>query len=118
MEVNEYQDIIKKTAVYPKEMGVSYSTMGLAGEVGEICEKIKKLYRDNGLFGKSPKQLDNFEEIRMSVCKELGDSVWYITDIASHFDISLSEVLETNYEKLIKRRETNTLHGSGDNREE
>ena len=53
-----------------------------------------------------------------SVGKELGDVLWYITAMASELGLTLEEIMETNYNKLIKRRETNTLQGSGDNREE
>ncbi len=110
MDVKEYQEIIKKTAVFPKEIGVPYCTMGLCGEAGEVAEKVKKLYRDReGLV--TP-------EFRKDIKKELGDVVWYVTALANEFNLTLEEILEANYNKLIARRETNTLHGSGDNREE
>ena len=42
MDVKEYQEIIKKTAVFPKEIGLTYCTMGLCGEAGEVANKVKK----------------------------------------------------------------------------
>lgn len=109
MSIKEYQDIIKKTAIYPKEIGIMYCTMGLCGETGEVAEKVKKLYRDNnGVI--TP-------DFKHAIKKELGDVVWYVTAMAEEFDLSLEEILEANYSKLIARRETNTLHGSGDDRE-
>jgi NTP pyrophosphatase (non-canonical NTP hydrolase) len=110
MEIKEYQEIIKKTAVYPKNKALEYCTMGLCGESGEVAEKMKKLFRDqNG------KVTDQFKK---DVKKELGDVIWYVTALSNELGFSLEEVLDANYEKLIKRRQTNTLHGNGDDREE
>ncbi len=119
MDNKKYQEIIEKTAIFPKSIGVAYCAMGLAGEAGEVADKIKKLYRDKELF-----KLDEvgktilFEENKRDIAKELGDVIWYITALANLFDLTLDEIMEMNYNKLMKRRETNTLHGSGDNREE
>lgn len=170
MEITEYQDIIQKTAIYPKHLGPAYTTLGLIGELGEFAVAIAKNDEPN-------------------IKKEAGDVFWYITatcnefhilveeafqlkdhkwpneygpdncadeaifistevselvkkycrdgniDIsrltlglniiftqvlmaANHYGIEFEEILEANYTKLIKRRETDTLHGSGDNREE
>lgn len=110
MDIKEYQGIIKKTAVFPKEIGISYCTMGLCGESGEVAEKVKKLYRDrNG---------EVTEDFKKDIKKELGDVIWYVTALANEFGLTLQEVVDANYDKLIKRRQTNTLHGDGDNREE
>lgn len=110
MEVGKYQDIIKQTAVYPKEIGLLYCTLGLCGESGEVAEKVKKAYRDS--------HGNISTELRTSLIKELGDIVWYVTAAANEIGAPLSEVLQVNYDKLIARRATNTLHGNGDNREE
>jgi NTP pyrophosphatase (non-canonical NTP hydrolase) len=110
MEIKEYQGIIEKTAVYPKEIGILYCALGLCGEAGEVAEKIKKLYRDH--------EGVPYYEFAQDVKKELGDVLWYLTALASEVGLDLEAVMETNYEKLLKRRETGTLHGSGDNREE
>lgn len=110
MDVKKYQEIIKKTAVFPKEIGLTYCTMGLCGEAGEVAEKMKKLFRDKGGVVT--------EEFKQDVKKELGDVVWYVTALAKELGLTLEEILEANYEKLMKRRATNTLHGDGDNREE
>lgn len=138
MEVKDYQDIIKKTAVYPADIGILYCALGLCGEAGEVSEKIKKLYRDSPLLvheiemskfeygfssDKGMIKLDDHSDskglssFKDSLKKEIGDVIWYCTALANEFKIPLSEILETNYNKLIERRTTGTLHGSGDNRE-
>ena len=43
----EYQKQTRKTAIYPnKGNNFVYPVLGLAGETGEVAEKIKKILRD------------------------------------------------------------------------
>lgn len=127
MKLKEYQKIIEKTAVFPKkQIGLAYCGLGLTGEAGEVAEKIKKLYRDHNLgeyrsfkdWFTHNNELQFVKDYKKDIVKELGDCFWYCTAIANEIGVSIEEVMEANYNKLIKRRETNTLHGSGDNREE
>lgn len=106
---DEYQKFCKSTAVYPK-IGKSfvYPLIGLQGEVGEVSEKIKKAFRDDG--GKITK------EKKLEIIKELGDVVWYISQLTNEFDTKFSEVIKMNIEKLSSRQQRGKLHGSGDNR--
>ncbi len=109
MNFDDYQKQSRQTAIYPN-LGKNfvYPTLGLAGESGEVAEKIKKVLRDkNGRFNPSQK-----EEIK----KELGDVLWYLAQLASELDLSLNDVAQTNLEKLRSRQERNALHGDGDNR--
>lgn len=110
MTVKQYQEIIKKTAVFPKDIGLTYCTLGLCGEAGEVAEKVKKLFRD--------KNGEITPEFKEAVKKEIGDVLWYVTALSGELGFTLEEVMETNYNKLMARRSTNTLHGDGDNREE
>jgi len=68
--------------------------LGLAGEVGEVLEHIKKHRR----MGERHQPI-----IRDDFIKELGDVLWYLTKTANIHDISLSEIAEKNMEKLSKR---------------
>ncbi|MBI2109656.1 hypothetical protein HYT58_00585, partial [Candidatus Woesearchaeota archaeon] len=46
MEFSEYQKQSRKTAIYPKAgFGFVYPAFGLAGETGEVLEKLKKAIR-------------------------------------------------------------------------
>jgi NTP pyrophosphatase (non-canonical NTP hydrolase) len=112
MSTDEYQSIINETAVYPKDMGIAYCTMGLTDEAGEVAGKIKKLFRDKDLHITGIVH----EEDKQEIAKELGDVLWYITALANELDLSLNDIMEMNYNKLTKRKETGTLKGSGDNR--
>lgn len=119
MNFKDYQKIIKETAIYPQEIGLAYCAMGLTGEAGEVADKIKKLYRDEDLHATNAVgKMLIIDENRVDIAKELGDVLWYVTAMANELGTSLEGIAEMNYNKLMKRRETNTLSGSGDNRED
>lgn len=108
MTLNEYQKLTNTTAIYPKEQGVNYCILGLNGESGELCNKYKKVIRDNkGILS---------EEKRIDLIKETGDCLWYISQLCSELGISLEDVAKSNIDKLLDRKERNVIGGSGDNR--
>jgi NTP pyrophosphatase (non-canonical NTP hydrolase) len=109
MDFNEYQKKSRKTAIYPKKgKNFIYPTLGLAGEAGEVSEKIKKILRDHG--GKMN------AEHKQEISKELGDVLWYVSQIASELNLDLSQVAKDNLGKLFSRYERGKIKGSGDNR--
>ncbi|HNY35920.1 MAG TPA: nucleoside triphosphate pyrophosphohydrolase family protein [Candidatus Pacearchaeota archaeon] len=109
MTFQEYQEEARKTAIYPnKDNNFIYPTLGLAGEAGEVAEKIKKVIRDgNGIVS---------EEKKEEITKELGDVLWYVANLSKELGILLEDVAQKNLEKLQSRQQRNELHGSGDNR--
>ena len=110
MEFNEYGEFVKGIKVYPEKMRVIYPALGLAGEQGEIAEKVKKWIRDedfaNGMS----------VERREAILKELGDPLWYIAALADDLGYTLQDVVDANVEKLSSRKERGVLKGSGDDR--
>ncbi len=104
MRFDEYQEKARRTAFYPREQAVFYPALGLSGEVGELNNKIKKGMRDNAK--------PDIEGLK----GELGDVLWYLSQVATDLGISLDEVAESNIEKLKSRKERGTLGGSGDDR--
>lgn len=88
-------------------LGVTYTGLGL-GEIGEIQGKIKKILRDDG--GRVTM------EKRAAVSKELGDTLWYISQMATELSLDLESIASENLAKLASRRERGTLQGSGDDR--
>jgi len=104
-----YQAAAETTAIYPnKGDNLYYPALGLAGEAGEVCEKIKKIMRDQKGFITQ----ENEDEL----VKELGDVLWYVANIASEINRNLSEIAEVNLQKLEDRKNRGKLQGSGDNR--
>lgn len=109
MNFQEYQEQSRKTAVYPR-VGDNfvYPVLGIAGESGEVSEKIKKVLREkNGMID---------EEAKQEITKELGDLLWYMSQLASELCISFDEVAQKNITKTQSRMERGTLLGNGDNR--
>jgi NTP pyrophosphatase (non-canonical NTP hydrolase) len=106
MNINTYQQHASETAIYKDKL--IYPTLGLAGEAGEIANKVKKILRDNS---------GNLQEsVREDLICELGDVLWYIAALATDLNVELSEVANKNIEKLNSRKNRGTIGGSGDNR--
>ena len=104
-----YQRESRKTwNVIPMNNPIVYPTLGLLNEAGEVAGKIKKIFRDkDGVIS---------EEDRQALKHELGDVLWYLTQICTELDLTLDEVAETNIEKLFSRFERNKIRGDGDHR--
>lgn len=109
MDFPSYQEASRKTALYP-DLGKNYvyPTLGLVGEAGEVAEKIKKVLRDKGGV------ID--ETTRVELQKELGDVLWYLSQLSVELGFSLDDVATKNIEKLQSRQQRQMLHGDGDNR--
>lgn len=112
MTLDEYQSSARSTALYPESARVLYPTLKLAGEAGEVAEKLGKLMRDEGYAPGST--LSEAQVAALS--KELGDVLWYVANLAADLGLSLDEVGRVNLEKLHSRKERGVIHGSGDDR--
>ena len=109
MELAEYQNQSRTTAVYPNAgANLTYPALGLCGEAGEAAEKVKKAIRDDG------GQLTPAR--REALAAELGDVLWYLAPLATEAGHDLDEIAEENLHKLLSRRERGVLQGSGDRR--
>jgi len=106
MELNEYQEKASKTVVYPQVGGLGYifPALGIAGEVGEVVERMKKMVRDPNTRGAITDQ--DREEMK----GELGDVLWYISQIAREFDVSLEDIAEVNLKKIEKRLKEGSIN--------
>tara|TARA_Y100000004_G_C8885484_1_gene399516 strand:- start:1 stop:375 length:375 start_codon:yes stop_codon:yes gene_type:complete len=103
MSLNEYQNAAAKTAVYKTAHQILYPALGLAGEAGEVANKVKKMLRDN-----------DFD--RDAIVAEIGDVLWYIAALSRDLNVNLQDIALANIEKLYGRKERGTLQGSGDKR--
>ena len=109
MDFKTYQKKARETAQYPN-LGQNniYPTLGLIGEAGEVAEKVKKVLRDkNGIFD---------EQSKIALKKELGDVLWYLSNLCTEFNFNLDDVAIQNLEKLKSRAARGRISGSGDNR--
>lgn len=105
----DYQKASRKTAMeVDTSHPVVYPTLGLLNEAGELAGKIKKVLRDKG--GKISKG----EVKRLK--GELGDVLWYFTQVCTELGLTLEEVAESNLDKLFDRQKRGVLQGEGDER--
>jgi NTP pyrophosphatase (non-canonical NTP hydrolase) len=109
MDLNSYQLLARRTARYPNQgRNILYPTLGLCGEAGEVADKVKKVLRDHqGDFNTAQKQ---------AIALELGDVLWYVSQLADELGFSLEDVAAVNLEKLQSRATRNVIAGSGDDR--
>ena len=87
----------------PDERDFTIMSLGLAGEVGEVMEILKKRVRDN-----------HFSQ--NDLIKELGDVGYYWARLCRAFNLDPSQVLQQNQKKIESRKKRGKLRGSGNNR--
>jgi NTP pyrophosphatase (non-canonical NTP hydrolase) len=108
MDMNEYQKNAVTTAVYPPQHKILYPALGLAGEAGEVANKVKKIIRDG--TGKLP------ADWREQLASEIGDVLWYCAALSEDLGYTLGRIAKENEVKLASRKKKGTLQGSGDKR--
>jgi len=109
---DDYQQATGRTAVYPGERGelnaILYVALGLSGEAGEVAGAIKKVLRDESGMMSSTR--------RKKVLAEIGDVLWYCSQLATELDADLEEIARENVAKLFDRMNRGALRGDGDER--
>ena len=104
-----YQRESRKTwSVIHTDHSIVYPTLGLTNEAGEVAGKIKKIFRDrNGEISAADRE---------ALKQELGDVLWYLTQICTELGLTLEEVAEANLVKLFSRQARGVITGDGDQR--
>ena len=107
IDFERYQRESRKTwRLVHTDHAIVYPTLGLVNEAGEVAGKIKKIFRDkDGVIS---------EPDREALKSELGDVLWYLTQICTELDLSLEEVAAQNITKLFDRLERGVIRGEGD----
>lgn len=108
-QFEEYQQSSRRTwQRVHTDHPIVYPTLGLVNEAGELAGKVKKIFRDkDGVIS---------EVDREALKYELGDVLWYLTQICTELGLTLEQVAAANIEKLSSRLERNQIHGEGDYR--
>ena len=92
MNMNHYQELAGRT-INPKlndnEMTM-HALHGLAGEVGEVHSLFQKVYQGH--------ELDT-EHLK----KEIGDVLWFVTELCTACGFKLNDIAEMNIDKLKNR---------------
>lgn len=104
-----YQEQSRKTySVIKTDDPIVYPTLGLVNEAGEVAGKIKKIFRDR------EGQITDHDVQELK--GELGDVLWYLTQICTNLGLTLEEVAEANLDKLFSRQRRGVIGGDGDHR--
>jgi NTP pyrophosphatase (non-canonical NTP hydrolase) len=100
VELNEYQRLANQTDQQPgtgtfedDPRSILVPLLGLAGEVGELLGEHKKWLRDGQSYKLFPDR----------VKEELGDLLWYLSNVATKHGLTLGEVAEFNLSKTGRR---------------
>ena len=100
MHLNEYQERANSTDqqplgedLEPNSSGMLVPLLGMVGELGELLAEYKKWLRDGQAYSLFP---DRAKE-------ELGDLLWYLSNTATKFGLSLEEVGRYNLQKTANR---------------
>lgn len=114
--LNEYQRSAVATATVPKATRLAYCGFKLAGEAGEVSEKLGKGIREGhaGWYGRRGFRVT--PTLRDAIKKELGDVLWYVAVMADCLGFTLEEIAAGNLAKLADRKARGVLHGNGDDR--
>ena len=93
MDIKEYQEKAERTVNKKLNFDNQLANlcMGLCGESGEVVDYIKKcMYHNHKLY-------------KQKVIEELGDLMWYLTNIATFLQIPIDVILNENIKKLEER---------------
>lgn len=107
----KFQELCHVTAHYPEYdtkslNAVMYCALGLAGEAGEVANKIKKLVRDG-----------DSSEKRILIVPEIGDVMWYVPQLLRELgSFGMGDTALSLLMKLEGRAARGTIHGDGDHR--
>lgn len=101
--MGSYTKFVEQMILTTDRDRLAENALGLAGEAGEVAEKIKKFFRDGAL---------DHEAIQ----KELGDVIFYWVALSNALGLDVLETIQKNMDKLNARKDNGTMRGSGDNR--
>lgn len=98
MDFDDYQDAAAGTDQFAgkkvsKDEGLMIPLLGIAGETGTLLAEFKKKIRDK----------ESYQGFKDKASEELGDVLWYLANIATRLDLSLSEIASKNLHKTNER---------------
>lgn len=81
MNISEYAEKARSTAIYPKEFSFLYPSLGLVGEVGETLDKLTMQSQLKVTY-------------KLAITMEISDCLWYIINIAADIGLSIQELVD------------------------
>ncbi len=96
MDFDYYQDAARTTDQFASakdDAGLMIPLLGIAGETGTLLAEFKKKIRDG----------ESYEGFQAKAEEELGDILWYLANITTRLNLSLSEIASKNLQKTSER---------------
>ena len=93
----DFKEIESKIKMIPTEHATYWSN-ALAGEVGEVCNLVKKFERNGSDFSNTP-----YDGFFIDLDKELADSFIYLVLVARYFQSDLERAILNKIEEVNKR---------------
>ena len=107
--LGRYQtSVIIAQEILAGSIGRLRAALRLAGRAGSVCERVKKLYRDDGG--------ELTEERRGLVMAGLSQTLAALVGASLACGLEMNRVAELNTEKLLDRKKQGHLRGDGDDR--
>lgn len=105
MNAREYQEYVMQGAS-EKYQDLKFAALALVGEVGEVCDVIKKanIYTEQNI------------DVREKIKDEVGDVAWQFFALLNSAKLTFEEVVDFNVEKLNKRHGGATIDLTGGKR--
>jgi NTP pyrophosphatase (non-canonical NTP hydrolase) len=124
IDFNKYQEFTASMAVYNEDVELkvgedtiqlswAYPAFALSEEAGEVAGKIAKFIRKSKSFENIPTAM---QELTDFVGKELGDTLFQLSEVARQFGFTLEQIAKMNVEKLTDRKDRGVIVGEGDTR--
>lgn len=107
IDLKEYTKFNNSVDKYPESMKPVIYILGMVAELGEFCNKYKKVFRDHG---------GQLEKRQIDFALEMGDIMWYFERVSNSMGFDLEEIIEMNIEKLQSRKVRDKIKGEGDKR--
>ena len=104
MQTHEFENLVRKHSL---DAGILYHAVALAGEVGEVCNNLKKVIMvrlmaptqfDALIVGVPP--LISETDLKEKVIDELGDTLFYLVKLALDNGVTIDQLMSNQQVKL------------------
>lgn len=106
VDIDDYQVLAHQSHYYPvpksRLTNMMYPVLGMCSEAGEVANEVKHIVRRRLMLNQEYTPLPLDIEERERLVAELGDVLWYLSEVCTTFDIPLSHVAYANLAKVAK----------------
>jgi len=97
MKLSEFQRAVEATDLSSRApwVGLNQNLFGLTEKVGAISGCLKRRLRDKGSY--------SIPSFRSDMERYVGEALWYLTAVCSHFNLDLESVAENNIRENERR---------------